>query len=390
MGFLMTRSKIQLIVTLFAFIFGSCNPLRVSQIPQITDADWPCYGGTIQRTNVARSIINPPLTKIWEYDANAGYSPYAAVAEGDFLFVGNLQGEVHIVNIRTGKKVLSHKFGSSINGSPLIDGSMLYVAVSKDENTLIAFNLSAGRTAWEIKLGSIETSPLLIGDKLYVATLAGELLCINKSFGLTVWSYKDPDETIVAQVHSSPVSDGRSVIYCRDDGAIISVDAETGSLKWRSKGRKSIFATPSIAGGILYVGGLDSVFSAFDVSTGYVRWEQTLDGRAFSSQAVGDEFVYVGTGNGTFYCMDRFSGKIAWRYSMQAGIGSAPVISGGVVFVGGLDKTLYAFDGANGKPLWNWKSEGRIKTAPLIHQGYLVLLQDDKTVTAFKEGEDQQ
>jgi outer membrane protein assembly factor BamB len=384
----MKPTRIHVAMIVLAVVFGSCNPMRVSQIPELKNTDWPLYGGSIQRANFALSALTPPLTQVWDYDANAGYTPYAAVAEGEFIFIANLNGEVHIVNITDGKKVLSHRFGSAICGSPVIDGPMLYAALSKDEKTLIAFDLSSGKTKWEAKLGGIESSPLLIGEKLYVVTLAGELYCLNKSIGTTIWSYRDPDEYTVAQVHSSPVSDGRAIVFCRDDGAVFAVDARSGMLKWRAKVRKSIFATPSIRGDILYVGALDSAFYAFDASTGTLRWARTLDGRIFSSQAVGDEYVYGGTGNGTFYCLNRFTGSIIWRYTTQAAIGAAPVISGNIVYVGSSDKTLYAFDCASGKLVWNWKGEGRIKSAPLIHQGYLVLLQDDRTVTAFKEGID--
>jgi outer membrane protein assembly factor BamB len=363
--------------------------MRISQIPQLKNSDWPLYGGSMQRDNVALSAVIPPLTRVWEYDANAGYTPYAAVAESDFVFIGNLKGEVHVVKITDGKKVFLHQFGSAIYGSPVIDGQILYAALSKDEKSLKAFNLSSGKTMWEAELGGIETSPLLVGDKLYVVTLAGELYCVNKITGAAIWSYRDPDETVIAQVHSSPVSDGSVIAYCRDDGAIFAINAESGMLKWRAKARKSIIATPSIRGGTLYVGALDSVFYAFDLSTGVVLWEQTLDGRIFASQAVGEENIYAGTAGGTIYCLNRVTGKINWQYEAQAAIGAAPVISGNIVYAGSLDKTLYAFDCISGKLVWSWKSEGRIKTTPLIHQGYLILLQDDRTITAFKEGVDQ-
>jgi outer membrane protein assembly factor BamB len=385
MGFLMRRFVHLLPAILIAITLESCNPMRVSQMPQLQDSDWPLFGGSIGRSNVAQFQLNPPLTKVWEYDANAGYTPYAMAAEGDFLFISNLQGEIHIVDINTGKKVLSHRFGSAIYGSPVIDGPILYLALSKEEESLISFDLGSGKQKWSAKLGGIETSPLLVGDNLYVVTLAAELFCINKDIGLTRWSSGRPEDGNVAQAHSSPVSDGHAVIFCRDDGAIFAVDAQSGSLQWRTKARKAIFATPSVSEGNLYVGALDSTFYSFDVSNGALRWKQYLDGQIFSSQAVGKDLLYVGTSNGTLYCLNCALGKIVWRYKTQASISAAPVIAGNIIYAGSLDKTLYAFDSNGGAMLWNWKSEGRIKTAPLIHRGVLIVAQDDRTITAFKE-----
>jgi outer membrane protein assembly factor BamB len=381
----MKRLIYSLPAILIAITLESCNPMRVSQMPQLRDSDWPLFGGSIGRSNVAQSHLNPPLTKVWEYDANAGYAPYAMAAEGDFLFISNLQGEIHIVNFNTGKKVLSHRFGSAIYGSPVIDGPILYLALSKEEESLISFDLGSGNQKWKAKLGGIETSPLLVGDNLYVVTLAAELYCINKDIGLTRWSFREPDDGNVAQSHSSPASDGHAVIFCRDDGAIFAVSAESGLLKWRAKARKAIFATPSISDDNLYIGALDSTFYSFDASNGALRWKQSLDGQIFSSQAVGKDFLYVGTSNGTLYCLNCNSGKIIWQYKTQAPISAAPVLAGNTIYAGSLDKTLYAFDSNSGTLLWNWKSEGRIKTAPLIHGGFLIVAQDDRTITAFKE-----
>ncbi|MFI5253181.1 MAG: PQQ-binding-like beta-propeller repeat protein [Bacteroidota bacterium] len=362
--------------------------MKISQLPQPKDIDWLQYGGSIERTNAARLTLNPPLNRLWEYDADAGYSVEGAVAEGGFLFISNLKGGVHVVNITNGQKISSGSLGSSICGSPVIDGSMMYVAISKDEKTLIGFDFAEGKPAWKDALGSIESSPLLLGENLYVVNLAGDLYCVNKQNGKTQWSYKNPDPESAALAHSTPVSDGHVIVFCRDDGAIFAVDAENGKLKWRTKTGKTIFATPSISGNNLYVGSLDSSFYSFDLTNGNLRWKRILDGRIYASAAVGNGFSYIGTGNGTLFCLTNDAGKIVWQVTTHGAISAAPLLSGDFLYAGSLDKTVYAFDCANGRVLWNWKCGGRIKTTPLIHEGLLILLGDDRTVTAFEEKRD--
>ena len=368
-----------------ALVLSACHTSGLQDLTPARETDWTMYGGTMQRTNIARETLHPPLVPVWEYDANAGFSPYAVVAEGGYIFIANLKGEIHAVNIETGKKALVHNFGSAIFAGPVIDGSVLYVALSKGQESFIAFDMKSASTLWKTELGGIEASPLLVGVRLYVVSLWGGLSCVDKHDGKVLWTYKDSDESNPSLMRSPPVSDGTIVVFCRDDGSIFAVKADSGNLVWRAKVDRAIPSAPLIAEGALYVGSLDSCFYSFDLSTGAMRWRAKLDGRIFASPALGSNTVYVGTGSGSVYCLDRDAGRTEWKFQAQSGISAAPIISGDVIYAGSLDQSLYALDAVHGAKLWSWKTEGRIKTTPLLHGGYLVLLRDNRTVTAFRE-----
>src|SRR6266850_5770837 len=86
------------ILLLICFL-GGCSYLRLQQAPVPSRGDWTMYGGGIGRTNVAHSSVDPPLAPLWEYDASAGFGPFSGAIAGNNLFVGNLSGEVHVVDI---------------------------------------------------------------------------------------------------------------------------------------------------------------------------------------------------------------------------------------------------------------------------------------------------
>jgi outer membrane protein assembly factor BamB len=361
-----------------------CRSMKTSAAPAKNADDWQFYGGDIGRANIAKSAVAPPLKLAWQSDGSAGFGQFSACAEDSFLFVSNLAGEMHMLNVTNGDELGSCAFGSSILASPVIDGENVYAALSHDKNNLDGYSLLTNGVVWRLKTASIETSPLLIGDDLYLTTLAGELLCVERNHGMLQWTFTGGPKLPQSQIHSSPSSDGNRFVFGRDDGRIICTDTSGKNLLWSFKTKESVLATPTVADSAVYVGSLDSIFYALRVADGSLIWKQSLSSRIYASQAVWQNSVFVGTALGVVYCLDRLTGEIRWKYQTAGDISCAPVVSGNVVYAASLDKTLYAFDARTGAVLWRFKGEGRIKTSPIIHRGYLILLQDDRSITAFK------
>lgn len=383
MGLLSVKRALHTSILLSLALAG-CSYLRLQQIAPPASGDWTMYGGNIGRTNAARTEIDPPLKAAWEYDASAGFGPYSGAISGGYLFVGNLAGEVHVIEIATGRPVGSCDFGTSIAGSPIIDRGEMYVALSRSDESVLAYNLVTGTVDWRAKVGDIETSPLLIGRKLYVTTMQGTLVCIDCSDGRIAWTFSLPARVRTRIIRSSPASDGERIIFGADDGALYAVGADDGALQWSAKTGATIVASPSVALGKVFVGSLDKTFYAFDARTGARVWKQPLGSNIFASQAVNDRSVFVGTSGHYVYSLDAQTGSIVWRAATTSVVNSPPLVSGSVVYVGCLDKTLYAYAAGTGELLWQTKTDGRIKTMPLASNDILFVLAEDRSVLAFK------
>ncbi len=65
------------------------------------------------------------------------------------LLVGNLRGELYAADGQTGKRIGWIKLGDAIQGSPVVDGSMVYVAVSNSSESLVAFDLRSRQNPME-------------------------------------------------------------------------------------------------------------------------------------------------------------------------------------------------------------------------------------------------
>ncbi len=374
---------------------SGCGLLRIDGGVRVHADDWTTFGGNPQHMNVALHELHLPLAKLWEYDAGGGFGNTPVVVVDSLIFVGTLHGELHVVNLGTGKRVGSVDLGSAIMGTPIVRGELVYVALTNNEENLVAFNLQRGVPEWRSKIGDIETSPLHIDNRLYVATLEGTLLCLDQVDGEVVWTYEVPVQADKGgrgwpqdekrkPIRSSPAADEGAIYFGADDGKLYAVRQLDGKLLWAFATRGNIVSSPSVYAGKVYFGSIDNTLYCLRASSGALVWKRDLGNKLFSSQAISEGRVYTTAGDGHVYCLDAVSGELHWTFLAKSVINSGPLIAGNIVFVGSLDKHLYALDAISGKLLWSESLPGRIKCSPVAWGDFLVVLVEDRSIIAFR------
>ena len=345
--------------------------------------DWPMYGGSPGRTNESYSALKPPLKSVWDYNAMAGISGTPIVRDSVVL-VGTLQGELHAIRLSDGESLGYSMLESAIVGTPVWDGAFAYVACGLGNETLICLSLRDGQRRWAMRLGPIESSPLMIGSFLYVATLDGSLVALRKEDAKEVWRYEYAAKELRKPVRSSPASDGELIIVGTDGGDVFAVERITGRLRWKIQLGSSIFASLIISDGVCFAGTLEGKFVSIDARTGSIRWTYETGSRIFAAAAASADRVLIGSADGTLVSLSRDSGSMNWKFHARSPISSAPLISGDLLYVGSLDRTLYALRTETGEKVWEYEVEGRIRVSPVIWGDVLLLTYEDKYITAFR------
>ncbi len=141
---------------------------------------------------------------------------------------------------------------------------------------------------------------------------------------------------------------------------------------------------PAIDEDRVFVAGPEGLVTAVEADSGSVLWRTDLDEALSAGVGTGDGLVLVGTANGDLVALDRRDGAELWRVGLSGESLTPPVVARGVVLVRVGDSRLVGFDSANGAQLWSMQKtvEGltvRGASKPLLEgRGAVVGLADGR------------
>ncbi len=205
-----------------------------------------------------------------------------------------------------------------------------------------------GTVLWTTEVDSgVLSSPVVTGGRVYVGTMAGEVLCLNAYSGSVQWSY----DTGMAVESSPAVLDGR-VYIGSDDRHVYCLDADDGTLIWRYETGGEVKSSPAVVDGRLYVGSNDFKVYCLDAEDGTEMWNFSTGGYVYSSPAVSGGRVYFGSCDGIVYCVRIGNGDEVWTFEAEY-IPAAPALWRDLVILGTYDDHVYYLDGRTGEEVLN-------------------------------------
>ena len=195
-----------------------------------------------------------------------------------------------------------------------------------EEHSIRSSNVSNLSPKWSFTTGGdVSATPTVDGDAVYFPDFGGNLFAVNKDSGALVWSHKISDYVGVDGAFSrvSPAVWGEQVFIgdilgtnpVRTGADVISVDRDTGSLRWittvDSHPAAIITGSPVVFDGIVYIG----------VSSG--------------EEGLADNPAYpCCTFRGSVVALDAKTGRIVWKtYDVPDNGGQPGGYSGGAVWV---------------------------------------------------------
>ncbi|MEU8927522.1 PQQ-binding-like beta-propeller repeat protein [Kitasatospora sp. NPDC048545] len=219
-------------------------------------------------------------------------------------------------------------------------------------------------------------SPVVSDGKVYYLSYSSstgiDLLVVDASSG-TVRSTLHLDDNEFGVPGALAVS-GRN-FYLVDHNGVLHAGNDAGML-WKyhtGASNQAPMKAPTVADGMVFVGGWNDVLHAVDAATGTKRWSFTAKDRIVSSPAVSKGVVYAGSRDGHLYALDEATGNPLWAFpSGEAFHDSSPVVADGTVFIGGTKGTFFAVNTADGSERWKFRTEGtddQISSDPVVSGG---------------------
>jgi outer membrane protein assembly factor BamB len=242
-------------------------------------------------------------------------------------------------------------------------------------------------------------APPAADDKLVVVTdYTDSVFGLDPADGTQKWVFKSNRSRFIG----GPVL-GDSLVYAATaDGTVhaISRDTSSGTAKqaWSFSAESSIWATPLLADGTLYVTSMDKHVYALDAQTGELQWKFPDETSAPENPPIGGivgtptlhkGVLYFGSFNNRLYALDIQTHKVLWRYDTSNWVWGSPVVDDATGYVIGadLDGHIFAIDSAGGDPakaVWQVDAKPAAAGAKVSVVGSPVLrTMDDGTTVAY-------
>ncbi|HST18960.1 MAG TPA: PQQ-binding-like beta-propeller repeat protein [Gaiellaceae bacterium] len=327
---------------------------------------WPVYGHDPEGTRFGNGIsLAPPFRNAWTFRARTLVEFPPAVAYGR-LFVANNTGTVFAVDAATGKLRWHFDSHRCVAASPAVDDHIVFESFLNEPpcnrppspsltGAVIAFDSHTGRVVWRRKIAPSESSPVVVGGRVYVGDWSGKVYAFDEHTGRLVWS-----TAVLGQVKGGVAISSRRVFVGDYSGHVYALALRSGRILWKASaqprfgGIGHFYATPAVAYGRVYIGSTDGKVYSFGAASGELRWSQSTGGYVYSSAAVWRDHVYAGSYSQRFTSFDAATGDVEWQFTANGPIsGSATVIAGRVYFAT-LAGTTYALDARTGARLWTY------------------------------------
>lgn len=271
--------------------------------------------------------------RLWKFDTSEfrfwGESPAMHFSAGpaataDRLAVGTLNGDVLLLDTKTGEEI----WRTNVNGELLAPPLMLagLVAVRTTDGRVVALDMQDGKQRWDTVR---EVPPLVIrglsapgsdGRRIYAGFDNGKVAALSIEDGSMIWESTIAAPTGASALESIVDVDGNLVHFGQEvyatsyNGHAAGLAAESGEILWRRE--LSSVNTPAIALGDVFVTDVDSVVRAFDRLSGATIWTQDkLRARALTAPAVFGDLVVAGDFEGYLHFFDIASGEMQARIS---------------------------------------------------------------------------
>ncbi|HUQ81756.1 MAG TPA: PQQ-binding-like beta-propeller repeat protein [Gemmatimonadaceae bacterium] len=263
------------------------------------------------------------------------------------VYFGSGDGHVYALDAKTGRVRWKFRTGNVVHASPAIANGTLFIG--SWDSWFYALDAATGKQRWRFKTGEdttianqvgIQSSAAVADGVVYFGCRDGHLYAVDAATGVRRWAF----DTKGAWVNSSPaVRDGKVYVATADERKLHELDAKTGTPTFSLQFSWYFFASPAVAGNMVYAANWDGKLNAIDLTTRQVAWVfQTDSSRANLAKHVradGSMAFRAGNPEAGFYdglvmAIDRIFGMGSFL--------SSPVVVGNTIYIGSMDGNLYA------------------------------------------------
>ena len=198
---------------------------------------------------------------VWSYQTEDQIRCSPTIA-GDRTFLGGCDGQLHMVDLNTGKAIGEPlPLGGPTGSTPAVRDTMAFLPIM--DGAVLAFDWKQHREQWryedEQRPQEYRNSAAVSDQLVIVSSQYKQVDAISIETGKRLWRH-----TLRRRADASPVIAGQDVWIAAVDGRLIRLSLEDGTQeKWSYEIRGSFLAAPAIAGDELLIADDEGVVRCF-------------------------------------------------------------------------------------------------------------------------------
>ena len=363
-----------LIIAALVFSVSGCGKkYHLKRDVEMPSSAWPLARHDCQSTGMMKSDFKGNLNHKWSEKVSGSPIGPLSIGAGKIIICAS-NGRVYFLDKDSGRNRgrLKHK-GIAQTGLAMVD-SLAYFAHGPNKNRFLCLNLHNQHKLWKADLKDVTGPPIIIDDRIYLADGLGLLECRNRITGKVIWA-----DTTDARSTAGPSYDDGIVYFPFDDGKLRGYEALTGELIFSINLEEPLLSKTAVDS-LVFVAGVDGIFTALDKKTGDVVWQRKFEWPIWTAPVVDKDMVYIGDNGGYLRALDKTTGRTVWTFKSNGVILASPIALGDFLLFASLDRYLYCLDKRTGLLSSKWKTGHEVRFPPISDGESIFIAAHDGTI----------
>jgi outer membrane protein assembly factor BamB len=310
------------------------------------------------------------------------------------VYAAGHRGDVVAFDLASGRVRWRAKTRAPLSGGTAASAGLVLVGAS--DGQLFAFNAANGAARWKVRLNGEVLAPAAISERLIaVRTVDGKLHGLSPADGHELWQQEQAVPRLSLRGTARPVIVGDSVLCGFDNGKVLAVNMNDGTVQWEATvtpphGRTElerlddIDSAVMVAGEDVYAVGFQGRVAMLALDTGQIWWSH--DASSYRGLTLEGDTLYVSTAEGEVVALQARTGTEIWRQKglLHRGLSAIAIMDNSVItadfqgYVHWLDKTT----GALAARVRAGKV--RISNPPLVAGNLVVVINDRGRIDTYR------
>ena len=300
--------------------------------------------------------------KIVETESLGGLPYFSFLQYSGELIYTTHNGRLYFTNLSDFDDTRKTQMGAGIGTAPTISGSMLYIAVNRGKNGLVAYDMLAGKEKWQLKGELSQSSPIVTNKLVIHASTLGAITAYDTESGERKWRAEIDDRILNNLAFSN-----NNVIVLTQNGTLRSYNPDSGSLNWSVKLDDAFYASPVIDSTSIFIAGYKGKITKIDLLQGTILNSVQIKTPVYQTPAMDNNYLYVGCGNGQLKAFAIHTMTERWSQQLDGPVTAAPLASASEIILGTASGKLYRVSKTDGQVIQTILLDGRPRSQPVYN-----------------------